>query len=270
MPWFELFYLSLSLILGASIGSFLNVVVYRLPAGISLLNPPSRCPACYTRLSKLDNIPIFGWLFLQGECQYCGSPISLRYPLVELVTSILFGLAFWIFGYSWMTLGAFTLIGWLIALALIDLDLMILPNSLTQWGMISGIVFQGCLGLVSTPSVTGFVSQALESLLAAIIGLLVFDALRIVGSFVLKQDAMGRGDAKLAALIGAWLGWKLMLLSAFFACLFGSIIGVGGILLGLINRRQPIPFGPYFVIGALLSLFVGEAVLNWYFSLLAL
>ncbi len=98
----------------------------------------------------------------------------------------------------------------------------------------------------------------------------MFDALRIVGTLVLKQDAMGRGDAKLAAMIGAWLGWKLMLLSAFWACLLGSIIGLGGILLGLIGRRQPIPFGPYLVMGAIVSLFVGKPILAWYMGLLGL
>jgi leader peptidase (prepilin peptidase) / N-methyltransferase len=270
MPWFELYFLGLSLVLGASIGSFLNVVVYRLPAGLSLLKPPSRCPNCYTRLSRLDNIPIFGWLLLQGECRYCGTPISLRYPLIELVTSLLFGLAFWIFGYSWMTVGAFALISWLIALALIDLDLMILPNPLTQWGLISGLFFHGCLGMMQAQAWIDFLPNVLESLFSAVLGLLVFDALRIVGSLALKQDAMGRGDAKLAALIGAWLGWKLMLLSTFLACLLGSVIGIGGILLGFLGRRQAIPFGPYLALGALVSLFVGQSILDWYFALLGI
>jgi len=264
MPWFELYFMVLSFVLGASIGSFLNVVIYRLPEGLSLLKPPSRCPHCYTRLSKLDNIPIFGWLMLQGECRYCGTPISLRYPFVEFLTALLFGLSFWVFGYSLMTLGAFALISWLIALALIDLDRMILPNVLTQWGLLSGLLFQGWRGLAETQSWTGALSNVVEATFAAVIGLLLFDALRILGTLALKQDAMGRGDAKLAALIGAWLGWQLMCLSLFLACLVWSVIGVGGILLGVIGRRQAIPFGPYLVLGALGSLFVGEPLLAWY------
>ena len=265
MPWFELFYAGLSLILGASIGSFLNVVVYRLPLGLSLLHPPSRCPKCYTPLKAKDNIPVFGWLLLQGQCRYCSSHISARYPLVEFITAALFGIAFAIFGFSWMTLGSFVLIPCLVALALIDLDLMILPNVLTQWGMIAGLLFQGILAVTNGE---GFLNGLFQSLFSAILGLLIFDALRIIGSAILRQQAMGGGDAKLAALIGAWLGWKMMLLSSFLACLVGSIIGVGGIALGLISRRQPIPFGPYLVLGAIAALFVGQPLLNWYVGLL--
>lgn len=268
MTWFELFYASLSLILGASIGSFLNVVVYRLPAGRSVVKPHSYCPNCFTPLAAKDNIPILGWLFLQGQCRYCDSPIHIRYPMVEMLTAVLFGLAFWVFGFSGVTIGAFVFIAFLLALAFIDLDHMILPNSLTQWGMILGLMFQAGMGVSEAGGLGGFIPALLEALFSAVIGLLVFDALRIVGSFALKQDAMGRGDAKLAAMIGAWVGWQLMLLSAFLACLVGSIIGIGGMMLGLINRRQPIPFGPYLVIGAIASFFVGEPILTWYLALL--
>ncbi len=171
MSWFDLFYASLSLILGAAIGSFLNVVVYRLPEGLSLIAPPSYCPKCYTRLAVKDNIPIFGWLLLQGQCRYCDSPISLRYPLVELLTSMLFGLAFLIFGYSWMTLGAFLFIALLLALAFIDLDHMVLPNALNQWGLIAGLIFQGGLGVIqANNSWTGFLPRMMEALFAGVAG----------------------------------------------------------------------------------------------------
>ncbi|MEM9135730.1 MAG: prepilin peptidase [Cyanobacteria bacterium P01_F01_bin.42] len=270
MTWFELFYASLTLVLGASIGSFINVVVYRLPEGRSLIKPKSYCPNCYTSLAVEDNIPIFGWLMLQGQCRYCKSPIHVQYPLVELLSAFLFGLAFWMFGFSGTTIGAFVFIFWLLALALIDLEHMILPNSLTQWGLISGLVFQGVMGAIAEGSSTGFFSNVLEFLWAAVIGLLLFDAIRIVGSLILRQDAMGGGDAKLAALIGAWLGWKLLLLSAFVACLFGSVVGLGGIALGLLGRRQPIPFGPYLVVGAIVAFFAGQPILSWYLNLLGL
>ena len=127
-----------------------------MPAGRSLITPQSYCPNCYTPLAVKDNIPIFGWLILQGQCRYCASPIHPRYPLVEFLTSVLFGVAFWTFGFSAITIGAFLFIFWLLALAFIDLEHMILPNSLTQWGMITGLLFQGVLGIIQVKSWTGF------------------------------------------------------------------------------------------------------------------
>lgn len=268
MSWIEWFYGGIVIILGASLGSFINVVVYRLPEGLSLINPPSRCPKCYTRLKPKDNIPIFGWLVLGGKCRYCASPIPPRYPLVELATAILFGLAFWDFGFTWASVGAFLFVPFLVVLGLIDFDQMILPNSLTMGGMLTGIVFQGVRGALDSGQWTAAWDKSLESLLSAFIGLFLFEAIRWVGTKIFKQDAMGGGDPKLAAMIGAWLGWQLMLVSGFLACLLGSIVGMSGIVLGKLGRKQQIPFGPFLVVGALLSLFWGEPLLNWYLSLL--
>ncbi|MCM1983082.1 prepilin peptidase [Lyngbya confervoides] len=268
MPWFEIFYGGLALVLGASIGSFINVVVYRLPEGLSLLRPPSRCPHCFTQLRAWDNIPVLGWILLRGRCRYCRSPIHWRYPAVELLCALLFGWAYGTFGLAWMTLGAFVFLGWLLALALIDLDFMILPNPLTQWGLVSGLVFQGLGGWHRSGTLVGGAQALFAALFAAVLGLLLFDAITVVASRLLGQPAMGGGDAKLAALIGAWLGWQQMLLSAFLACLVGAVVGVGGIALGKIGRRQAIPFGPYLVLGAILALFWGEFLIQGYLQLL--
>lgn len=252
-------------LLGAMIGSFLNVVVYRLPAGLSLLFPASRCPHCLTPLKPTENLPILGWLWLKGRCRHCKRPIALRYPLVEAATGFLFLLAFWNFGWSGHTLSSWIFFSWLLVLSLIDLDTMLLPNSLTRSGLVLGVVVQGGLGL--WPFQPNGLAQALiQSLLGAVLGLWLFDLINLVGSIALGQQAMGGGDAKLMAMIGAWLGWKLMLVSAFLACALGAVMGGGAIALGLLDRRQPVPFGPFLALGAFLATLIGEKLLQAYWQ----
>lgn len=257
-------------VLGACIGSFLNVVIYRVPAGVSLLHPPSRCPHCKTRLKAYDNVPILGWLWLKGRCRYCHSSISVRYPLIEAVTAVLFVLTYLKFGWTLQTLGYCLFLSWLLALTMIDLDLMILPNPLTQSGVIAGWIFQGAIAFSQTPTWVGVFQGVVGAFVASILGLWLFDAIRIVGAWVFNQDAMGGGDPKLAAMIGAWLGWPLMLVASFLACLVGSVIGIGGIALGLLGRRQAIPFGPYLALGAALSAFFGTSLIALYRSWIGL
>lgn len=255
---------SFVLILGAAVGSFLNVVIYRVPEGLSLLRPPSRCPQCKTQLRFYDNVPILGWLWLKGRCRYCGCSIPARYPLIEAATAILFVLTYVIFGPTLQTLGYCLFLSWLLALTMIDFDLMILPNALTQSGVIAGWMFQGAIAFSLTPTWMGVVKGVAGAFIASILGLWLFDSIRMVGSWVFGQDAMGGGDPKLAAMIGAWLGWPLMLVSAFLACLIGSIIGVGGMAVGLIGRRQAIPFGPYLALGGAIAAFFGTQLIDLY------
>lgn len=252
-------------ILGASIGSFLNVVVYRLPAGLSLVHPPSRCPKCLHRLSKRENIPVLGWLLLKGRCRHCKNPISARYPLVEGVAGVLFVFTFWAFGWSWQTIGYWVFLSWLLALSLIDLDTMTLPNPLTQSGLVIGLVFQAILGFVMTATLSGALTQLLHGILGAVVGLLLLDLITFAGSMLLGQAAMGAGDAKLAAMMGAWLGWKYLLLAGFLACGIGAFIGGGAIALGFLDRRQPMPFGPFLALGAAIVIFWGSTILATYF-----
>ena len=252
------------LMLGAAVGSFLNVVIYRIPEGLSLLHPPSRCPQCRTQLKFYDNVPVFGWLWLKGRCRTCSCAIPARYPLIEAATAALFVLTYIVFGPTLQTVGYCLFLSWLLALTMIDFDLMILPNSLTQSGVIAGWVFQGAIAFHQTPTWMGAVKGLAGAFIASILGLWLFDSIRIIGAWALGQDAMGGGDPKLAAMIGAWLGWPLMLLSAFLACTVGSVIGVGGMALGLIGRRQAIPFGPYLALGGAIAAFYGPQLINLY------
>ena len=252
-------------VLGASIGSFLNVVVYRLPAGLSLVHPPSRCPQCRHRLGKRENIPVLGWLLLKGRCRHCKSPISARYPLVEGLAGILFIITFWAFGWSWQTVGYWTFLSWLLALSLIDLDTMTLPNPLTQSGLAIGLVFQALLGFSLSASLTDALTQLMHGVLGAVVGLWLLDMIAIAGSMLLGQAAMGAGDAKLAAMMGAWLGWKYLLLAGFLACAIGAFAGGGAIAIGWLDRRQAMPFGPFLALGAAIVVFLGEAILTTYF-----
>jgi leader peptidase (prepilin peptidase) / N-methyltransferase len=253
---------------GAAVGSFLNVVIYRVPAGLSVLHPPSRCPHCLHRLKPYDNVPVLGWLWLRGRCRHCRSPIASRYPLVEAATGCLFLLVFWAVAQRspdvlLPTIGNWVFFSWLLALALIDLDTMTLPNSLTQSGLVVGLGFQALIGW-STGGWAGAAGQLLSGVLGAVVGIWVFDLITVLGSVAFGQTAMGGGDAKLAAMMGAWLGWKLLLLAGFLACAIGAFAGGGAIALGVLNRRQAMPFGPFLALGAVLVTFFGEAMVSGY------
>ena len=249
---------------GACIGSFLNVVVYRLPAGLSVIRPRSRCPHCLHKLGNQENIPVLGWLWLKGRCRHCKSPISIRYPLVEAATGILFLLIFWTFNISIQTLGYWIFASWLLALSLIDLDTMTLPNPLTKSGLIIGLVFQLFVGVGLQTGWVGIVNQLMSGVIGAVLGIWLFDAIAIIGTIAYQQAAMGGGDAKLAAMLGAWLGWKYLLLTGFLACALGAFVGGGAIALKLLSRRQPMPFGPFLALAGLITLFTGEAILSTY------
>jgi leader peptidase (prepilin peptidase)/N-methyltransferase len=251
--------------LGASIGSFINVVVYRLPAGLSILYPPSRCPHCLNRLKAYDNVPVLGWLWLRGRCRYCKSPISPRYPMVEAATGLIFVLVFVIFQFSPLTIGYWLFCSWLLALSIIDIDTMTLPGELTKSGLVLGILFQMVLGFIPESSWLGLVNQLMLAIAAAILGLWMFDAIARIGTMVFRKDAMGAGDAKLAAMMGAWLGWKYLLLASLIACIAGVFVEGSTILVGKkSNRNQPFPFGPYLALGSAIALFGGEAIISSY------
>ncbi len=260
---FELPIVVFVLILGASVGSFLNVVIYRLPAGLSLVQPPSRCPHCLTPLRKQENVPVLGWLWLRGRCAHCQAPISCRYPLVEAFTGILFFLTYLTFGWSVQTVGLWLFFSLLLALALIDLDTMLLPLLPMKIGVLSGLLFQAVLGW-SLDGLGPAVSHLMDGMIASVLGLWLLDLIMIVGSLALGQAAMGSGDSKLAAMMGAWLGWKYLLLACFIACALGAGVGVGAMALGRMRRRQAMPFGPFLALGALVVAFLGDRLLTSY------
>ncbi|MEM8721868.1 MAG: prepilin peptidase [Cyanobacteria bacterium P01_G01_bin.39] len=252
-------------IFGACIGSFLNVVIYRIPARISLIHPPSRCPKCLHSLGVTENVPIFGWLWLRGKCRWCQVKISSRYPIIEATTGLLYVLVFWRFGYSIETIGYCAFVSWLLSLSLIDLDTMTLPSSLTKSGLVLGLVFQGIIGWQLSQG-KGLANQLMFGISGSVVGIWLLELIALVGLIMLGQQAMGDADGKLMATIGAWIGWKQVLLSSFIACGVGSIIGGGAIALGILGKKQPMPFGPFLALGGVLSLFWGDALIDFYLN----
>jgi leader peptidase (prepilin peptidase)/N-methyltransferase len=251
-------------IFGASIGSFLNVVIYRLPAGISLLWPPSRCPYCLNALRKRENVPILGWVWLKGRCAHCRSPISVRYPAIEMTAGLLFVLVFLTFDWTLPTWGYWVFLSWLLVLSFIDLDTMMLPNVLTQSGLVLGLVFQMVRGYLE-PS--GWIPQLMVGIVAAVVGIWLIDLIRVAGSAAFGKEAMGGGDAKLMAMMGAWLGWKSLLVAGFLGCAAGAFVGGAAMFMGWIDRRQPIPFGPFLALGAGIATIWGDAIVSTYLRL---
>ncbi len=255
--------LPLVFIYGSAIGSFLNVVVYRIPANLSLLYPPSRCPHCLHRLGITENIPILGWLRLKGRCRWCRGPISSRYPFIEALTGIIFSLVFLRFGYSTYTLGYWVFLSWLVVLALIDFDTFTLPNVLLKSGLVVGFCFQMLIGWQQNQ----LLHTIFIAILSASLGLWLLDSVRIIGSFILQVEAMGDGDPKLAALIGIWLGWPYLLVAVFLACALGATLGSLAQLRSKLNKQQMIPFGPFLGLGASLTVFWGSGIISNYMKL---
>jgi leader peptidase (prepilin peptidase) / N-methyltransferase len=271
MFWLDLFPYLFAFVIGAVVGSFLNVVIYRIPEGLSLVSPPSRCPFCLTPLKPYENVPILGWLWLRGRCRHCHSPISYRYPLVEAATGLLFVLVFWVQGWTWLTLGYWVLFSWLLSLSLIDIDTMTLPNPLTKWGLLTGLGFQTFWAIYQQTGQSQFSfpqlgNSLLDVIGGVIVGIWLFEIIGILGKLFLKKDAMGGGDGKLAAMIGAWLGWKMVLVTTFLACLIGSVVGITAIVLGRLGRREPMPFGPSIALGAAIAALYGEPLIKAYLS----
>lgn len=257
----EVVFLVTAALLGACIGSFINVVVYRLPAGLSLIYPPSRCPHCHTRLKAKDNIPIFGWLWLRGKCRYCGAPIAWRYPAVESLTALLFAVLVWRFAPESSLFPLIMLCGlvsWLLALALIDLDTETLPNSLTQSGLILGIVYQA-MGSTNSRELA---QRLIASTIGIVAGVWSLSLLGVIMSALLGKEAMGGGDPKLLAMIGAWLGWQQVIITVLIASMGGLVFAGISRLLG--SSLQKIRFGPFLTIGGIGALFCGQYLTEKY------
>jgi leader peptidase (prepilin peptidase)/N-methyltransferase len=248
---------------GACIGSFLNVVIYRIPAGLSLVHPPSRCPQCMHPLGVTENVPVFGWLWLRGCCRWCKIRISSRYPIVEAVTGLIFMAVFGRFGYSLETVGYCLFLSWLLSLSMIDLDTMTLPSSLTKSGLVLGLVFQAVIGWQASHS-QGVANGLMFGIGGAVSGIWLLEIIALIGLMMMGQQAMGDADGKLMATIGAWIGWKYVLLSSLIACGMGAIVGGGAIAFKIIGRKQPMPFGPFLALGGALSLFFGNEIIDAY------
>ncbi len=251
-------------IFGSLIGSFLNVCIYRVPEGRSIVTPSSRCSSCGTPVRFYDNIPILSYIILGGKCRDCKTKLSFQYPFVEFLNGALYVLALYIFGLNSISVLAVYLIfiSALIVIFFIDLEHQIIPNSIT----LPGIPIALLLGATILPD--PFHPSELLGFKSSIIGFIAgggsFYLIAVIGKAILKKDAMGGGDIKMMAMVGGLLGWKAIILTTFLASLFGSIIGV--ILIRIKGREwgSKIPFGPYLALGTLISLFWGKDILRWY------
>ncbi len=266
--------------LGLIVGSFLNVVIHRLPIMLerewqshcaelhggqtpasepyNLVFPRSCCPHCGHAIGALENIPLLSYLLLRGRCRGCQARISIRYPLIEFIAAILSGWVAWHFGFGWPALGALLLTWALLALAAIDLDKQLLPDKITLPFLWLGLLFN--LGHVFTD-----VRSALIGALAGYLSLwCVYHGFRLLT----RKEGMGYGDFKLFALLGAWLGWQSLPLIILLASATGALIGLGLILSRRIQRGIPIPFGPYLAVAGWIALLWGPRLTHAYFSLM--
>jgi leader peptidase (prepilin peptidase) / N-methyltransferase len=243
---------------GLIVGSFLNVVIHRLPKDESLVVPRSRCPACQTPIRAVDNIPILSFILLRGRCRSCGNSISWRYPLVEGLTGILFALTVARFGLTLQAAFLASFLCGLVVVSFIDLDHQIIPNAITLPGIPLGLL-AGLL--VGQPPI-------LDRLIGSLAGAGFLYLVLFYGGVLYGQDAMGEGDLNLIALVGSFLGWKAVAITILGGCLVGSVVGLGLMALGRVGRRQHIPFGPFLSLGAVVALFCGEQLIAWYLGLL--
>ena len=239
-------------LVGACVGSFLNVCVYRWPAGLSVVRPRSRCSACGTPIRWYDNIPIVSWLVLRGRCRTCGVKISPQYALVELVTALIWVAAAVRFGLSWEALGVAFFLTLLLGIALTDLRTYIIPDEFTLGGLVVGILLSFAAGGI-TPQ---------QSLLGALVGFGFLYLAAVLGEWWLKKEAMGGGDIKMMAMVGAFLGPMGAILSIFLGALVGTLV----FLPISLRTKKLVPFGIFLALGAAVSQSWGTAILNWYTS----
>ncbi len=234
-------------ILGITIGSFLNVLIYRIPRGESIVLPPSHCPNCNHQLGVLDLFPVFSYLWLGGRCRYCKTPISWRYPLVELITAVLTVICWIRFDLSIDGAMSLVLTYVLIAIAFIDLEHRLIPNVLTLPMIAIGLIFRGWQG----------------EIMAGILGGLIGGGLLFLVAFFYPKG-MGMGDVKFLAMAGVFLGWEKALFLLFSGSFLGVLIIIPLMLLKKLDRKTAFPFGPFLVVGALIALYWEEAVFYYY------
>ncbi|MCU7818872.1 MAG: A24 family peptidase [gamma proteobacterium symbiont of Lucinoma myriamae] len=291
------FFLLSVFLLGLLVGSFLNVVIYRLPIMLkrewktdcvtflsdefksekavysfpetlsneaetfNLSVPRSRCPACGHKITALENIPLISWLFLRAKCSECGSGISIRYPIIELTTALFSVLVAYYFGVQWFTLAALFLTWALIALTMIDFDTQLLPDNITLPFLWLGL-------LISLLQISDISLE--NSVIGAIAGYMVLWMVYQLFKLITGKEGMGYGDFKLLAVLGAWLGWQALPLILLLSALVGAIVGISLILFLGRDKNIPIPFGPYLAAAGFISLLWGEPIKQFYFNIVGL
>jgi leader peptidase (prepilin peptidase)/N-methyltransferase len=242
-------------IFGAIVGSFLNVCIYRLPLGKSVVWPGSACPNCGRSLAWFENLPVLSYLALWGRCRTCQHPIAGRYPLVEALTALMFAAAWSYYGPG-LLLASRLLFGCaLIVLFAIDLEHQLLPNAITLPGIVIGFVFSLMVG-------PGW----LDSLIGILVGGGVLYAIAEIYYRVRKEEGLGMGDVKMLAMIGAFLGWPLTLLTLVLSSVLGSVIGIAIVMARKGDMKYALPFGTFLAAGAILAALAGDDVIAWYVS----
>jgi len=235
---------------GLVFGSFFNVCIYRIPQGKSIAWPSSFCPKCKHPIAWYDNVPVLSYLFLLGKCRHCKQPISLQYPAVELLTSLLTVLFVYRYGISVWTVGVLIAVYFLIILSVIDLELMIIPDRFSLGLIVLGLAFAWC-----NPNFEGiWWKKELLSLLGAAVGLLGVLAIALIGTWIFKKEAMGGGDVKLMAGVGAFLGWQGVITTVIMGSFFGLVYALFLMITKGKKGGDAIPFGPFLSLGALVNL----------------
>ncbi|MFZ0724231.1 MAG: A24 family peptidase [Desulfobacterales bacterium] len=248
----------IAVVFGLCIGSFLNVCIYRVPAAKSIVFPGSMCPSCQTPIRIYDNIPLLGFLWLGGRCRHCRAPISIRYPLIELLTGTLALGLFLKYGASLDAVIYFAFACVLIVITFIDIDHRIIPDRISLPG-----IFVFFLAALALPSMTW-----LEALLGIAIGGGSLFLVALVYHLLTRKEGMGGGDIKLLAMIGALIGWKGVLFTIFVSSAVGTVTGLAIMAATRQNMKLAVPFGPFLSIGALVYVFAGPQLIGWYFRLM--
>lgn len=247
---------------GLVLGSFLNVVIHRVPENRSIVSPSSSCPSCGSRIRFYDNIPVISYIILLGRCRKCGEKISIEYPLVEIITGLL-SLAlitrYNLINYSLHQYFIFMLlISSLIAISFIDLKHYIIPDIISIPGIFAGLIISFFSGHISW----------FDSISGIVMGGGILYLLAVIFEFLTKKEGMGGGDVKLLAMMGAWLGWKSIPFILLASSVTGIVLGSISLVISKKGIRARIPFGPFLAVGALIYLFFGKEIIDWYFNLL--
>jgi leader peptidase (prepilin peptidase)/N-methyltransferase len=247
----------ISIVFGALIGSFLNVCISRIPKEESIVTPGSHCPDCNNPIQFYDNIPVISYLLLWGKCRDCRKPISPQYPIIEGVTAVLSLFVFWKCGPSLSYVYYFVFLAALVVMTMIDLYHQIIPDVISLPGIVIGV-----LGSLVVPEI-----RFLNSVLGVLLGGGSLYAVATLYEWLFKREGMGGGDVKLLGMIGAFLGWQMVILTILLSSLIGSIVGIGVMIVRGKDFKYAIPFGPFLSLGAVLALFYGEGLIRWYLLL---
>ncbi|KKM97446.1 hypothetical protein LCGC14_1167940 [marine sediment metagenome] len=251
---------------GLIVGSFINVGAYRIPKKRSIVSPGSCCPNCNEPIKFYDNIPLLSYLILRGKCRNCNEPISLRYPAVELISGLLFVATYMAIGFEFKLIPALVLVSLLLLVFLIDFDHQIIPNGLVIFGLVAGAIFLGLSFLFKGfPILETDFHPVLSALGSGIGGGLALIAIAFLGELMFKKEAMGGGDIKLAVVLGMFLG-PYVFLSLFLSFFVGAFISVILMSGRLVKKGQQIAFGPFMAIAAVITIYFGPGILDWYLA----